>query len=196
MKTSFLPIALAALSGATIASPPLHGQADGDVVINGRAVSAGDLAAVKRLHGVPASAPVPPGRYWYDDVSGLWGPEGGPTAGQLLPGLGLGGPLRSDASHGDTGIFINGRQIHGLEAAYLRGLFGFVIPGRYWMDWQGIGGVEGGPPFFDLRAAARTAGVSGGGYEGYTRRTPFGGIGGDGNCSYYLGSGGASVLTC
>lgn len=202
MKTSSLPsaalppVALAALLAAAPVPSPLHAQTDGQVVINGRGVSAVELADLKRLHGVPPSAPIPAGRYWYDDVSGLWGREGGPTEGQLLPGLAIGGVLRPGASDGDTGIFINGREIHRLEAAYLRALFGFVIPGRYWMDWRGVGGIEGGPPFFDLRAAARTAGGAGGGYEGYTRRTPFGGLGGDGNCSYYLGSEGSSVLTC
>ena len=34
------------------------------------------------------------------------------------------------------------------------------------------------------------------GYGGYNRRTPFGSIGGDSNCSYYLHPGGSSVLTC
>jgi hypothetical protein len=121
--------------------------------------------------------------------------EGGPVQGQILAGLALGGPLQSDASHGTTGVFINGRQITFQEVAYLQRLFGAVMPGRYWLDSRGIGGYEGGPPQFDLGAAARTGGGSGG-QGGYTRRTPFGGLGGDGNCSYYLHPDGPSVMNC
>ena len=157
-------------------TPALLAQQDHAVAVNGTILRPAELADLKRRHGVPADAPIPPGRYWYDKVSGLWGYEGGPTAGQLLPGLALGGPLRSDASASGTGVFINGREIHPLEVAYLRSLFGFVFPGRYWMDSRGIGGYEGGPPFFDLAAAARAAGSMGGGDGGHTRRTTLGGI--------------------
>jgi hypothetical protein len=92
--------------------------------------------------------------------------------------LELGGPLRPSASGGNTGVFINGREIHPTELAYLQRVFGYVIPGRYWLDAQGIGGFEGGPAAFNLFAAAAAAGAAGG-YGGYARRTPFGGIGGD-----------------
>jgi hypothetical protein len=101
---------------------------------------------------------VPSGRYWYDPVSGLWGQEGGPFAGQILPDLDLGGPMRADASGGNTGVFINGRELHLMEVQYLALLFGEPVPlGRYWMGWDGIGGPEGGPATFSL------AGDQGGG---------------------------------
>ena len=67
--------------------------------------------ALERTYGVPVAA----GRYWYDAFSGVWGMEGGPAQGQIHPGLQLGGPLRADASGGDTGVFVNGRQLHRLE---------------------------------------------------------------------------------
>jgi hypothetical protein len=122
--------------------------------------------------------------------------EGGPTQGQILPGLELGGELRADASGGGTGIFFNGRELHPLEQAYLVQLFGYTVPGRYWLTWQGIGGPEGGPALFNIAAAASQAGGQGGGYGGYTRRTPFGSIGGDGNCSYFMSPDGSSVMNC
>ncbi|NIR42897.1 MAG: hypothetical protein GWN99_03350, partial [Gemmatimonadetes bacterium] len=78
---------------------------------------------------------------------------------------------------------------------YLQSIFGYVNPGRYWLNFYGVGGYEGGPAIFDLRAAAAAAG-SGGVYGGQTRRTPFGGLGSDGNCSYYLHPSGSSVMNC
>jgi hypothetical protein len=153
------------------------------------------MTNLRRQMGVPATSPIPAGEYWYDRTSGLWGKRGGPTLGQILPDLDLGGPLRADASGGDTGVFINGRQIHPVELGYLRQLYGTVNRGRYWLDTGGTGGYEGGPPQFHLGTAAAAKG-GGGGYAGYNRRTPFGSIGGDSNCSYYLHPGGSSVLTC
>jgi hypothetical protein len=165
------------------------------VVVNGTPVSEQEMTNLRRQMGVPATSPIPAGEYWYDRTSGLWGKRGGPTLGQILPGLDLGGPLRADASSGDTGVFINGRQIHRDEWAFLQQLYGTVIPGRYWLDASGTGGYEGGPPLFHLGTAAAARGGAGG-QGGYNRRTPFGSIGGDSNCSYYLHPGGSSVLTC
>ena len=36
-------------------------------------------------------------------------------------------------------------------------IFGFVTPGRYRLGANFIGGIEGGPTQFDLRAASRSA---------------------------------------
>ena len=173
-------------------SVPARAQAQ-QVTVNGRALTAADLAALRQRHRLPESVAIAPGRYWYDRVSGLWGMEGGPTQGQLLAGLELGGPLAADASGGGTGVFINGRELHPEEVAYLQRLFGYVVPGRYWLNHLGVGGQEGGPPLFNLAAAGQQAN-QGGGY-GYTRRTPFGSIGSDGSCSYYMAPDGSSVMT-
>ncbi len=161
------------------------------VFVNGTAVSRESIETLQQRLGIPTSAAIPDGRYWYDGFSGLWGMEGGPTLGQILPNLELGGPLQPDASGGGTGVFINGREIHQQEVLYLQQLFGYVQPGRYWLNWQGIGGYEGGPAMFNLQAAAAASGGS-----NYTRRTPFGGLGGDGNCSYYMHPSGSSVMNC
>jgi hypothetical protein len=111
----------------------------------------------------------------------------------MPPDLNLGGPLAIDASTGGTGIVINGRELHLSEALYLQQLFGYVIPGRYWLNAMGIGGAEGGPAMFNLVALAQQQ--SGGGGASYTRRGPFGSMGSDGNCSYYMTPGGSSVMS-
>ena len=111
--------------------------------------------------------------------------------GQLLPGLNLGGALQADASGGQSQVFVNGRALHPSEVAYLQFAFGYVIPGRYWMNARGVGGVEGGPPLFDLVAAAQASGSG----AGHTSRGLFGSTGSDGSCSYYMHPDGPSVMT-
>ncbi len=167
-----------------------HDAEGGQTVINGQPLSAETLAALGRVYG-----PIPAGDYWYDAFSGLWGVTGGPSTGRILPGLALGGPLRPDASGGGdgttSGVFINGREIHPGEHQYLVALFGAVDPGRYWLGPTLVGGIEGGPPLFDLRAAAAAAA----GGSGYNNDTLFGGLMSDGQCSGYLPPGGTTVMT-
>ena len=126
------------------------------VLVNGVALSANTVMALERMYRVP----VQNGRYWYDPRSGVWGFEGGPALGQMQPGLALGGPLHADASHGTTGVFVNGRQLHLLDVLALQRCT-VVVRGRYWVDARGIGGYEGGPALFSL--AQLCARVSGGG---------------------------------
>jgi hypothetical protein len=121
------------------------GALAGDVFVNGVALNSDTQRALESAYRTP----IAPGRYWYDPMSGAWGLEGGPVAGQIHPGLNLGGPLRADASHGNTGVFINGRQLHPLDVAVLSRCTP-VIPGRYWVAANGVGGYEGGPAIFDL----------------------------------------------
>jgi hypothetical protein len=92
-------------------------------------------------------------------MNGSWGQKGGPTEGFIMPGLNLGGPLREDASNGDTGVFINGRQLHRVDVARLM-LLGPVNKGRCWMDAQGNIGLEGQPPFANIWVAVQA--LSGG----------------------------------
>lgn len=191
MTRSISPIAVAvlcvALGSAGTARPS---EAQEGIFVNGQRVTQEDFVRELGRFGVPMTVQVPDGAYWYDRLSGLWGVRGGPAQGQMPAGLELGGPLRLDASTGGTGIVINGRELHPTEALYLQQLFGYVIPGRYWLNAMGIGGVEGGPPAFNLVALAQQQ--SGG---AYTRRGPFGSMGSDGACSYFMTPGGSSVMT-
>ena len=125
-----------------------------DVVVNSIKLDAPTRQALERAYGVP----IQPGRYWYDRVSGAWGLEGGPALGQIHPGLRFGGRLRREASGGRSGVIVNGRELHALDVAALQRCTR-VVPGRYWVMSNGIGGIEGGPPTFNL--AALCGGTSG-----------------------------------
>lgn len=174
--------------GQAVSSPAASQE---NVRVNGELVAQTEFVTELAQYGIVLPGPVPDGDYWYDAASGLWGVIGGPTMGQMPPRLNLGGELQADASGGGTGVFINGRELHMTEVAYLRQLFGYTIPGRYWMNEMGIGGVEGGPAVFNLVAAAQAQSGAG----GYTRRGLFGSSGSDGNCSYYMHPNGSSVMT-
>jgi hypothetical protein len=162
------------------------------VIVNGAVLDVRTQRALEARYGAPLQS----GRYWYDAVSGLWGLEGGPSLGQIVPGLRL-GPLAADASvkarWPRTFVFVNGREIHPRELSYLQELYGSVGAGRYWLNARGIAGYEGGPPQFDLRATAMSRRSQGN--AGYGRRGAFGNSASDGHCSYFNDvNSGASVL--
>ena len=76
--------------------------------------------------------------------------------------------------------------------ALLKQIAGSVIPGRYWVNAFGVGGYEGGPPSFDLRALA--AQREGG--QAWSHSGPGGHSGSDGKCAYYFDpKSGSSVMT-
>lgn len=88
---------------------------------------------------------VPAGSYWYDRRCGAWGREGGPTLGFLPAGLNLGGRLRADASAGDTGVFVNGRQLHLQDKLGLEQMGVPVQRGHWWLRANGDFGRDGLP---------------------------------------------------
>lgn len=131
------------------------------VFINGQRLGDETVAALERVYRVR----VMDGQFWYDPMNGSWGIQGGPAAGFIMAGLDLGGPLRADASNGDTGVFINGRQLHRTDVARLS-LLGPVYQGRYWMDALGNMGIEGFPAILNIWAVIQAAGGGGGQREG------------------------------
>ena len=128
-----------------------HGEQARTVVVNGVPLFDKHVAALERHLG----STVADGAYWYDRVSGAWGAIGGPTLRSLPPGLSLGGPLRADASRGATGVFVNGRELDGQDAAALRRVID-MPPGRYWIDAAGDFGIEGGPRCGNLALPPRS----------------------------------------
>ena len=131
------------------------------VIINGIRLSDQDLESLERAYRVR----IRDGYYWYDRMNGSWGKQGGPTEGFILAGLNLGGPLRADASNGDTGVFINGRQLHRVDVARLQQIWP-VYRSRCWMDAYGNIGLEGQPAFGNVWVAAAQAQGGGRNREG------------------------------
>jgi hypothetical protein len=140
-------------------------RATGNVVVNATRLSEEFLSAFEKRYGVR----IPDGNYWYDARAGVWGMEGGPALGFTLAGLNLGGPLRADASRGNTKVFINGRELHIYDVLSLQQLVNpySVMPGRYWVDAYGNFGYEGGPALGNLVQIARARAGSGGYKGGY-----------------------------
>ncbi len=134
------------------AGQDVHSTSSRSVIINGKHLSDQDIDTLARTFQVQARD----GRYWYDRMNGSWGREGGPAEGFIMAGLNLGGPLRADASNGDTGVFINGRQLHRVDVARLMQL-GPVYKGRCWMDAYGNIGLEGQPAFANIWIASAQA---------------------------------------
>jgi len=151
-------LAAAIFSGATFAQSSTDQTG---IVVNGVALSVEKVRALQQIYPVA----IAPGRYWYDVISGAYGREGEPIAGQMIAGLALGGKLRADASGGTAGVFINGRQITSGEKAYLEQLCQTpVLPARYWILFNGLGGYEGGPATFNLGQCPGLARSGGGGH--------------------------------
>jgi hypothetical protein len=124
-----------------------------EVRMNGVAVPAEQLRTYEQRFRIRIS----PGDYWYDRICGAWGIFGGPALGFAPPGLEWGGKLRADASGGNTGIFVNGRELHPIDVMLLRQIT-VVIPGRYWLDANGNYGFEGGPMLGNFVALIQSAG--------------------------------------
>ncbi len=142
----FIHVVLVLTAGFTFSLAEAAGG-EGKVFINGKALDRVTLAQLQQLY----PQPIAPGRYWYDPVSGAYGVEGKPVAGQMLPGLALGGALRANASRGTSGVYINGRQLTFGEKAYIEQACQTpVMPARYWVTAQGLGGYEGAPASFNL----------------------------------------------
>lgn len=125
-----------------------------DTFVNDRLMSQEQKRAFMEIYGL---APLP-GRFWYDSRSGLWGLWGREPAGFLLPGHNY-GPLPREASAGNTGILINGREVNDVEAMFIRRTFGAAYRGRWWLLANGNFGLEGSPwPTGNLGAALHRSG--------------------------------------
>ncbi len=139
---------------ATVCIPAVA-IAQASVILNGERLSQEQIQGLERLYNMRAVS----GDYWYDKKSGLWGLKGGPALGVGLPNLTIGGALQPNASNGNTRVFINGRELHYVDVAFLQTL-GPVLPGRYWLDALGNCGFEGHPvPFVNLIALMQQKGM-------------------------------------
>lgn len=172
--------------GGPAASNPLAaaaGRTSTGIFINNHELPPQQVKEIIMTYGYAA----PPGRYWYDPVSGLWGLMGREAAGFLRPNHNF-GALPPNASNGNTGVIINGRELNMVEALYCQQIFGAVYRGRWWLDGRtGNIGQEGNPmPLGNVFAALQQAqqrAQGGGGYGWHSKAT--GAYGNSsGGCSY------------
>jgi hypothetical protein len=135
----------------------------GGVIINNTALSASQLQEIKKRYGIEPK----PGNYWYDTVSGLYGVTGYPSYGFMYPGHSF-GTLNRNASAGNTGVLINGRELPQLEWAIWSYIIGYYVqPGSYWLDAQGNVGYQGiNVPVLNLFVLARQNSYNGKGGGG------------------------------
>jgi hypothetical protein len=158
-KLMVIALGLVSAWSPIFANPPRQPNlvTTGVVICNGQRLRDDTVRALERAYHVR----VRPGVYWYDRMTGAWGVWGGPVAGVIMAGLDLDGPLAENASNGNTGIFINGRQLHQRDVWALRQIM-MPLPGRYWMNAAGTFGAIGGPPLGNVywlaAAASRRAG--------------------------------------
>lgn len=182
-------------------------RADGLYYVNGQALAAEVVAALEQNYGLRLSDARPDAatrqaikalygvdvagnRFWYDKLSGAWGYEGLPPAGQVAPFMNIGGPLSADASNGESNVTVNGRRLHHSEIRYLIQQFGSVVPGRYYLFANGNYGFEGGPVLGNLWANRR-------GSSALSGRDKFGSVLGSGDFTGYIPSGSGGVgVTC
>lgn len=183
--TTAVTAATAPVMPTVTGAPTASAATQRNVVINGQPLAAAQLAELESHFQLRIND----GRYWYDRISGAAGPEGGPTLGFIVPGLDLGGPLAANASAGNTGVFINGRELPQYDLIALTRLVGFVQPGRYFLDGMGNAGFEGGPPIINLVAASRQAQAqSGGGGDGWYSGNVNAGGNESGGTGYVMGT--------
>lgn len=155
------------------------------VVINGKTLSMQEIQQLVQIYGTFYE-----GRFWYDSVSGLAGREGYPAEFRLYPGHNFLGSVKQDASNGNTGVIVNGRELTEAEVQYLENIL--QVPrqsGEYYLDSNGNFGNNqyGSVNLYSIGSSSGGYYDSNGQYQGTGEIwSTSGGYGGNsqGGCSY------------
>ncbi|KAJ7951272.1 Extra-large G-like protein [Quillaja saponaria] len=90
---------------------------ESNVTVNGHLIPDRVLKKAEKQTG-----PIQPGQYWYDIRAGFWGVLGGPCLGIIPPFIEeFNHPLPENCACGNTGVFVNGRELHQKDLDLLSG---------------------------------------------------------------------------
>ncbi|XP_020226597.1 uncharacterized protein LOC109808142 [Cajanus cajan] len=79
-----------------------------NVTVNGQPIPDRVIKKAEKLAG-----PIQPGNYWYDFRAGFWGVMDGPCLGIIMPFIEeFQHPMPDKCAGGNTGVFVNGRELH------------------------------------------------------------------------------------
>lgn len=173
---------------------PLHAKGqttERKVFMNEQALTSAQIQTLEKAYRIQVQS----GKYWCDSKSGLWGLWGGSAAGFMQPAH-CSGKLPARASNGNSGVFINGRELGFAEAVWWASLVGgHPVPGKYSLDaagtFSGTNAYTGLPYAFNIVAAAQAYGRGGGWSQGGNIHRGFYsgvGSGSQGGCNYVIGS--------
>ncbi|KAI8569739.1 hypothetical protein RHMOL_Rhmol02G0300600 [Rhododendron molle] len=88
-----------------------------NVFVNGQPISDRTVKKAENLAG-----PIEPGNYWYDYQGGFWGVMGQPCLGIIPPFIEeFRYPMPEDCAAGNTGVFVNGRELNQKDLDLLAG---------------------------------------------------------------------------
>lgn len=109
------------------------------VIINGHQLSHSQLEDLQLIYGIEPQT----GAYWYDQVSGMYGLIGEGISGFMYSEHQF-GEMYANCSDGNTGVFLNGRELpHEEWLVWSQVLGAYIQPGAYWFDRFGNIGLEG-----------------------------------------------------